>query len=309
MRKLHYLPSIILMVMLGTCTQFQQQKQISVTNQLNIDTLDLLTMLPAVVDESSGLILDKGILWTHNDSGGDPVLFGLALEKSEMIANVEISGAGARDWEELARDSTFVYIGDFGNNRGNRKDLVIYKVSLDSLTYGNSQPARAQKIEFSYPDQTDFTKRPYQHNFDCEGMIASGDSLYLFSKNHQNQRCRLYRLPKTPGVHTAELLSEMDTQGLITAADISDDGSIIALLGYNVYQHLGKYRDRPFVWLLTDFPGNRFFEGAAVRVNFAQERQTEGICFGRNGELIISSEGKGSGSGGLFLLDYQKWIK
>ena len=31
------------------------------------------------------------------------------------------------DWEEISQDKDFIYIGDIGNNSGNRDDLKIYR--------------------------------------------------------------------------------------------------------------------------------------------------------------------------------------
>lgn len=309
MRKLCYLITAIGVVLMAACSDIQENQQITETQYTNLDTLQLLINLPSNVDESSGLSFWNEGIWTHNDSGGEPELYHVSSTDPQLLATIGIDSAKAKDWEELARDSSHIYIGDFGNNKGNRKDLRIYKVPLGDLIDSVGTSATAGKIEFTYPDQTNFKKRAYQHNFDCEAMIAVGDSLYLFSKNHQDERCRLYRLPKTPGQHTATLISEMDTDGLITAADIDPENKIVVLLGYNVYQKMGKYRDKPFVWLLHDFPGNSFFEGRSVRINLAEERQTEGVCFGREGQLIISSEGEGKASGGLYSLNYRKWLK
>ncbi len=309
MRKFCYFIAAVGAVLTMACNQNLKVSDSPESEIILADSLKLLTKFPAKVDESSGLCMSDGVLWTHNDSGDDPVLYQVSTQMPDLIQSVEIENAQSRDWEELAMDSAYIYIGDFGNNRGNRRDLTIYKVPKASLKQQRTQAVTAESIEFQYPDQSNFAARPYQHNFDCEAMIAVGDSLYLFSKNHQDKRCRLYALPKDPGKYTAVLKSEMDTRGTITAADIDAEGQVVALLGYNVYQEFGQFRNKPFVWLLSDFPETRFFEGKSFRVDFPKERQTEGICFGVNGGLIISSEGERGGSGGLFFWDFKKWLK
>lgn len=273
------------------------------------DSLQVMTTFPAEVDESSGLFYSSSNgIWTHNDSGGGAELFQVSGSNPELLHSLKVVNADARDWEEMADDSTYLYIGDFGNNKGKRKDLTIYKLPLD-LLQSDTTSVTATKIEFHYPDQDRFDTGAYNHNFDCEAMIAVGDSLYLFSKNHVNERCRLYSLPKSAGEYEATLKAEFDTEGVITAADYDAQSGVLALLGYNVYQKLGKWRNKPFVWLIDSIPGNNFLSGDAVRVNLGFEQQTEGICFGEDGQLIISCEGESKGVGSLYSFEYTKWLK
>ncbi len=290
------------------CSPKKSEEQLQTAVYPVEDSLQVMTAFPAEVDESSGLFYSLHGIWTHNDSGGGPELFQVSSTDPQVMQIVEVGNADARDWEELAYDSTFLYIGDFGNNKGKRKDLTIYKLPHRFLQ-SDTASVTASKIEFHYPDQTSFDSGAYNHNFDCEAMIAVGDSLYLFSKNHVNKRCRLYSLPKSEGKYEATLKAEFDTEGLITAADYDAQSGVLALLGYNVYQKLGKYHNKPFVWLIDSIPGNNFLSGDAVRVNLAFEQQTEGICFGKDGQLIISCEGEGKGHGYLYSFEYSKWLK
>jgi hypothetical protein len=275
---------------------------------LSEDSLPIMTLLPESVNESSGLVFFNDQIWTHNDSGDGPQLFEVSSTTAEVNHKIELINAQAKDWEELAQDNDYVYVGDFGNNNGNRDNLTIYKVPKTSLTE-DSTTATAEKIFFSYPDQTIFNAGAYNHNFDCEAMISAGDNLYLFSKNHENGKCRLYSLPKTPGTYSANLLTEMNTDGLITAAAIDTEQQVVVLLGYNVYNQNGKWHNKPFVWLLTDYDSNDFFSGNSLRINLPVEKQMEGICYAGNGMYIISSEGEGGETGFLFSFDAEKWIR
>lgn len=273
------------------------------------ESLPVLTVLPSRVDESSGLSFFNDQIWTQNDSGDGPKLYQVSLSEPKLLRTIKVEHADAEDWEDLTQDDEYLYIGDFGNNKGNRKDLAIYKVLRASLESPDTASVTAEKIFFNYPDQAAFNNKAYQHNFDCEAMVSLGDSLYLFSKNHQDQQCRLYSLPKTPGTYAAVLKAEMNTKGLITAADLDEETGVLALLGYNVYQKWGAWHNKPFVWLLTDFEGADFFSGRSRRIDIGIEKQTEGICFDGQGGIIISSEGEGGASGYLFFFDLKKWIK
>jgi hypothetical protein len=48
-----------------------------------------VSQFPAVLDESSALAFHDNVLWSLNDSGNDPVLFGLS-ENGELLATVTI---------------------------------------------------------------------------------------------------------------------------------------------------------------------------------------------------------------------------
>lgn len=265
------------------------------------DSLALVTYLPGSVRESSGLAFWNNGLWTHNDSGDEPRLYLVSMEEPKLLQHVPVRGASARDWEDMTQDSAFFYIGDFGNNSGRRTDLVIYKVQKDSL----DKPAEA--IRFTYPDRTDLNPAPYQHNFDCEAMISLGDSLYLFSKNHQDKRSRLYALPNKPGNHEARPMGEMDTDGVITGADMDEENGMVVLLGYRFSGNLLGESFSPFVWILYDFPGTAFFSGQARRVDFPQKVQMEGITHFQNGQFLISHEVESGGSARLYRFDALKW--
>jgi hypothetical protein len=58
------------------------------------------------------------------------------------------------DWEEISQDSSYIYVGDFGNNyQGNRTDLHILRIEKKSFLL--NQPI-IDTISFSYSNQTDF---------------------------------------------------------------------------------------------------------------------------------------------------------
>ncbi|TVQ44517.1 MAG: T9SS C-terminal target domain-containing protein [Saprospirales bacterium] len=233
-------------------------------------TPEIIGGLPPEVPETSGLVLHKGCLWTHNDSGWQPELFCLDPEDGSLIRRVWVENAGNRDWEEITMDENYLYIGDFGNNNGNRRDLVIYKVPLTDLELDTVFPT---EITFEYPDQRDFSSRPLENDFDMEAMISFGDSLYLFSKNWESLNTRVYSLPKEPGDYIASLLDSFEVNGLITGASFNPEDSLIALVGYTTFL-------QPFTWLFWDFKGSSFFSGNKRRIELTIPfHQVEAICW------------------------------
>lgn len=212
-------------------------------------------VLPAVVKETSGLINLSGKFYTHNDNR-DTQLYELDTLSGNVKNNIRIEGVNNIDWEEIAQDDEYIYIGDFGNNAtGNRNNLKIYQISREGFAAG--KPSVSQ-IEFTYPDHTveDASNRT---NFDCEAFVVSKDSLYLFTKQWKSKATSVYALPKTSGKYTARLVATHDTEGLITGAAYLHDKQVIVLTGYSKFL-------QPFFYLLYDFKGENFFSGNKRKV-------------------------------------------
>lgn len=249
--------------------------------------LEKLTDLPAVLNECSGMAtLGEGWYAANNDSGNPAELYVFNLGDASDLRTVRIDKAQNVDWEELAEDETYVYIGDFGNNSGKRKNLGIYRVAKNDLLKQNE--AKADRIEFNYPEQTNFDASKLT-NFDCESMVCIGDSLYLFTKNHGNLQTNLYSLPKFPGKYDAKLLGGFDAKGLVTSADyrITNDGPELVLLGYTD-KAMGYH---PFIIYFQNFEDNVFFDSPAKRIQYNGQHQTESILFDDQKSVLVSSEG------------------
>lgn len=238
--------------------------------------------LPNAVRETSGLLLIDTCLWTHNDSGFGPELHCLDTTDGHLKRTVWIDGATSRDWEDIAMDEEYIYIGDFGNNNGNRRDLAIFRIKLAHL---DRDSIESEGIFFEYPDQVDFDTRPQNNDYDMEAMIAIGDSLYLFSKNWVDLRTRVYALPKAPGTYTADLIDSFAVNGLITGADYNEEKGVIMLVGYTPIL-------TPFIWLLWDFPNTHFFAGNKRRIELSLlAHQVEAVVWNPYGKYwFISNE-------------------
>ena len=179
----------------------------------------LKSELPKEMNETSGLFFHNGRLWTHNDSGGKPILYALDTTTFEVVQRITLTHAKNKDWEDVCTDGETVFVGDFGNNNGNRKNLRIYMFPLSAIPDEGDASVQVDTIVFRFADQTNFEKRKHLHDFDCEAMFATEDHLYLLSKGWVTGTTRLYRLPKTQGKYVAEVVNAFDSQGLITGAD------------------------------------------------------------------------------------------
>jgi len=239
--------------------------------------------LPNTIKESSGLIKVDNRLWTLNDSGGKAALYQIDEHSGHIVRTVTIKNARNRDWEDIAYDKHYVYIGDFGNNHGNRRDLKIYKISRSALR--SQKSVKAKTINFTYSDQRNFKSRPYKHNYDCEAMVAYNGKLYLFSKNWQNQQTRLYQLSNKAGKHTAKYLSSFNIEGMVTGATINKKSNMLLLSTYDNLLNVN-------IWVFTNYKHNDFFSGDKKELNFYSplQGQIEGITFIDRHKAYLSSE-------------------
>ena len=240
------------------------------------------------VGETSGLLVINNKIITHNDSGDDPKLYELNAGTGAIERVVTISNASHIDWEDITVDDDYIYIGDIGNNNGNRTDLKIYKIDKDDFT--NSDTVSAEIINFSYEDQTDFTSLPNANDFDAEALTIFDDSLLIFTKNWQDFQTKVYQIPKTSGTHFAKKISSGNVQGLITGATVSSENpDLFFLSGYTTFLV-------PFLIIIPEnrAPGPDIFNNGFTKVSLENEleegNQVEGIFSYALNKLYISRE-------------------
>lgn len=250
---------------------------------ISINPKSFINNLPDILDENSGIIIFENLIWTFNDSGGENKIFGVDFT-GKIQKEIEIEDSKNVDWEDIAQDKEHIYIGDFGNNNGTRKDKRIYQIKKKKITKEKNQKIKSQKIKFVFSNQENFSFQQRSTPFDCEALIEFNNQLYLFTKNWENQKTVVYKLPPKNGDYNISPVDSFDVAALITGADISPNKKTIALIGYKSY--------KPILWLFSDFPDDKFFEGkkSYYELDAIVDAQTEGICFLGNDSLLVSCE-------------------
>ncbi|MDR6967715.1 WD40 repeat protein [Flavobacterium arsenatis] len=266
------------------------------------EVIEELFSMPKKIKESSAVeVTEKSdLIWTLEDSGNEPQLFALNI-KGELVNTLEIKNAQNNDWEDLTSDKDGnLYIGDFGNNDNDRKDLTIYKINASDLT--KKEASFAEKISFYYPQQTLFPPKKSERFYDVESFFLFEDNFYLFTKNRSSKfdgTTLLYQVPNKSGNHPAKLISSFKTcdnfnHCAVTSADISPDGKKIALLSADK------------VWIFTDFTSNNFLSGKVEQIDLKSFTQKEGICFVGNDKLYITDEKDHLTGGKLYQLKLKR---
>jgi hypothetical protein len=249
-------------------------------------TMEKETSLPAMLSENSGMIEFNGHIWFINDSGNDSVLYCYDRDQRLITNSVAVRNAVNIDWEDITQNDNYVFIGDFGNNAGNRRDLRIIRIKKSDLLAATDTVIADGIIWFNFEDQTDFA--PVQAEepttpFDCEAFIATSDRLIVFTKDWANRVTRLYTVPVEPGNYTADFMTQWNVIGLITAAAWSPNNQQLWLLGYTPVV--------PFIWVYSGFDDENLTYSSAKKTTFDYFGiQTEGLLITEGGTVLVSSE-------------------
>lgn len=269
-------------------------------NQNETD-IAVVCKLPKKLHEVSGIEMVKGMeaVYAVEDSGNRSFLYQINFDGTEK-RKVPIDAENT-DWEDLASDEKGnLYIGDFGNNANDRKDLSILKINAVDLN--GETIAISQKTTFSYPQQTDFPPKKTALLFDCEAFIVMGDYFYLFTKNNSKSydgTCLVYKILDAPGEQKAILLGQFKTCDnyntcAVTGATISPDKKKIVLLGHSK------------IFVFDNFTGDDFINSTMSTYKLHHYSQKEAICFKDNDTLLITDERVKKNGGKLYKVSLQQ---
>ncbi len=259
----------------GSC--IYPNTSLPLTFKCYIDSINLI--------ETSGIVNQNNNFWTHVDNTDNSIYRIDTLTKS-IFQKVTINNSTNYDWEDITSDSNHIYVGDVGNNYGNRTNLRFYKVLKSDIT-PTSVTVNAGRINFSYSDQVNFTVNHNYNFYDCEAFIYLNDSIHMFTKGWVNRWTKHYVLPADTGIQVAQLVDSFNVGGLITSAAIQGD-SLVVLLGLNF-----SGGNNCFIWMLNKFSGSHFFNGNKLKFAIGTPLtigQTEGICFKDTNKGYITNE-------------------
>ncbi|MGI8634332.1 MAG: hypothetical protein ACR2KZ_02910, partial [Segetibacter sp.] len=243
------------------------------------------TVLPKELKEILGITAVGENIWAITDK---PKARVFKLDASgKLLQTVNVANTEATDVEAVTSDSSFIYIGDVGDNVGDRPERKIIKISSTNIPEGNEVQVEGEIIDFTFPGGG-IAEKKKQNNFDCESLLSFKDSLYLFTKDREDNETKLYVIPKTAGKWEARYISSFNSKGLVTDAAMNKQNTELALIGYH------KGHRYPFIYLFKDFIGNDFFSGNHKKIDLADQPwdwQLEGITYSNQNIVYFSCEG------------------
>jgi hypothetical protein len=243
--------------------------------------------------ETSGLVTsvaNAGVLWMHNDSGGDPVVWAIGADGRDLGSH-ELNGADARDWEDIAlgplgpdgQGGDHLFLGDIGDNNAERSDVTIYRAPEPAIDPGiGGVIDGVGTITAAYADGAR----------DAETLLAdplTGD-LFILSKQWDDSPVGVYRIPAgTADGASVTMERESDaavpTGELTTGGEISADGTVIAVRTYQSILLWDRAPDQTVAEALT---------GEPCQAAAASEVQGESLALLPDGSGYITvSEGEG----------------
>lgn len=245
--------------------------------------------LPSACNETSGLLFVNDTIFSINDSGNQPKIQAINPVNGQLLAEWQFSNAQNTDWEALTLSDSLIYIGDIGNNMGNRSTYNIFSFSRQLLT-PQSNTINVEKHIFKLVNQPAGNLAPNAHDYDAEAMIYWQDSLHILSKNWQNLWTRHYVLPTNwQDTLVVQPRDSFYVNGLVTDAVFDATTNEALLLGYKK-ETTGLYTS--FMYRLTGIDQG-LFAGNFQRIELGSTltlAQTEGICVSGPQAGYISGE-------------------
>jgi hypothetical protein len=200
------------------------------------------------LDEVSGLAASRhhpDLLWVAEDGGNPPRLHALS-RRGRHRATFVLAGLANTDWEDLAAfeldGKPYLLIADTGDNGGLRRTLLLHVVpEPPTLQDGVLKPAWS--IAFRWPDGAR----------DCEAVAVDARARLILLVSKRREPPELFGLPlqpRTAGLQTARRIGDFAgvpqasaeerrsnrdrarTRNQVTAADLSPDGTRLALMTY-----------------------------------------------------------------------------
>ncbi len=251
------------------------------------------------ITESSGIASSRtspGLYWTHNDSGDGPFIY--AIDGKGMHKGVwRVTGATARDWEDIAAgpgpesSTSYLYLGDIGDNRRTRTEIRIYRVTEPLIASGDASSTRvkpvatsnAEIIRLRYPngahDAETLLVHPQTGNIYIVTKVPLGNPAVYEAKAPLNTR-ETVMLTRVGEVSLPVLFG-----GLVTGGDISPDGLRVALCDYDQgYELEVPVSGRAF---------NDVWKQTLTVIDLGDRKQGEAIGYRLDGRaLLATSEGR-----------------
>lgn len=281
---------LVILLALGGCSSGEKKDNIEVEDADSYGKAMAMGQIDnKEIDEASGLVVNRDdvyYLWTHNDSGGDARLF-LIQKNGKFRAGYHLQEAANRDWEDIAagpgpqQDSTYLYIGDIGDNYTLYSDYAIYRLKQPKIPKKGERSINVtgvEKLRFVYPDGS----------HDAETLFIDPSTRDLYIVTRQEAQDRVYRYPypqSTTKTDTVEFVCKLPFSQF-AGGELSPDGQTLLL----------KTLPRLFIWkrklnqsiadMLSDKP---------KELPYGTGPQEEALAIGPNGNgyyTLSESHGK-----------------
>ena len=232
--------------------------------------------------EASGLAIGRrtpGVLWSHNDSQNDAVLF--ALDATGAVRGRVRLPIELRDWEDVSAArcpaGNCLYIADIGDNLLERREVQILRVPEPAVT--DTETATPERFAVLYPDGP--------HN--AEAVFVVRDGVFIVTKDDTGHLFR-GRIPASSGgVIEMQRVAELNMQ-IVSDAEASTDGHVVAV----------RNPAAAAFYRTSDLVAGNTVPFARIPLEGLREVQGEGVALDGT-MLYLTSEGRPWTGGGSLL--------
>ena len=234
------------------------------------------------ITESSGICASRknpGVFWTHNDSGGKPVIY--AFDKEGHDLGTFSIAARAKDWEDIAcatvAGQPTLVVGDVGDNIHERESVRLLEFVEPTVPpYAQNATSRKDKKETRHageikPHVINISWPEKSPNCEAVGLCPDG-TILLITKVYGHAPCAAYAInPKDQAQEKCVPSKLLDLNiPTVTAMDVSPDGlKCLVLSGGKAYEYTRTARQTWKEALAT--------QPRIIKVPIGQ--QSEGICY------------------------------
>lgn len=242
-----------------------------------------LTLDCSALTESSGICVGKsGVIWTHNDSGAEPVIYGFD-QHGKLLGVVSIVNAKAIDWEDICAfeidSQAYLAIADVGDNNLARIETQIYVIEEPQLESDSPSPS-VTKAAIRSQVNVRYAGGPVN----CESIAYDPLRKSFLLPSKEPLRCQLFEVDAA-GLGKRKLQVTANSLGtafipLVTGADISQDGQRLVLCTYGPGGLINRDKT-PLQW---DAAGVELFA-------LPGRKQGEAVCFDPTStQIYLTSE-------------------
>ena len=255
--------------------------------------------LPGNLSETSGVtvgIRNPALVWTHNDGGRGSFLY--ALDRNGQIrARIELNQSND-DWEDIARGrcdlGACLYVANTGDNAERRDMISLYRLAepegAGDPNVDADRSVDAERYRMALPDGPR----------DIEAMYILPTEQIFFVTKGRNHPVTVYRYPSP--LRSEDIVTLVEVQRLtnspatvprmVTGASATLEGDAVAIRTYESLEFFD----------VTE--GEQLLKSNVGRVNLRtlRESQGEGVAFGTDGAIVLSSESVAGSSPSLIFL-------
>ncbi len=256
------------------------------------------TVQSTVLNEASGLAASHahpGVLYSHNDSGGEPVIYVMSTSGADL-GQLVLTGASNADWEDISMGpcptGTCIYVGEIGdNNKVNPGPYAVYRVAEPAMI---SATVPVGSLEVSY--EKFMLRYPNDEKHNAETLMVhpvTGD-VYVVSKEQQFVAKSVAYKATAPlstanindlvKIATLKVPDKFDLE--IVAGDIDACGTTMLLRSYSAMYQFTLGPGAAFDTIFTS--GFSRVTSPVLRV---EENQGEAVAWAVGGGYYTVSEG------------------